>query len=66
MSRETQRPTHDEYVEFVEEEFGFLEADYGYVKAWDKEYRRTSHCSLRSQRSAADVRLYLARAMRHF
>jgi hypothetical protein len=37
MSREIQRPGHDEYVEFMEEEFRFLEKDYGFIKAWDKD-----------------------------
>lgn len=36
MSRKIQRPTHDEYVQFVEQEFNFLESDYGYRKSWDK------------------------------
>jgi len=36
MSKETLRPTHNEYVQFVEQEFRFLETDYLYVKAWDK------------------------------
>jgi len=30
-----QRPSHDEYVRFVEAEFGFLETEYGFGRAWD-------------------------------
>jgi hypothetical protein len=33
--RKIQRPSHDEYVRFVEAEFGFLETEYGFARAWD-------------------------------
>lgn len=35
MKKEIQRPSHTEYVKFVEDEFAFLESEYGYKKKWD-------------------------------
>ena len=35
MKTNFQRPSHAEFVSFVEDRFRFLEDDYGYSKAWD-------------------------------
>jgi hypothetical protein len=35
MKPDIQRPSHDEYVSFVEERFRFLEQEYGFRKSWD-------------------------------
>jgi hypothetical protein len=35
MKKALQRPTHEEYVAFVEEEFAFLQNEYGYKRRWD-------------------------------
>jgi len=37
MKTEIQRPSHEEYVAFVETRFQFLERDYGFRKVWDPE-----------------------------
>ena len=39
MKKEIQRPSHEEYVKFVEGEFLFLETEYGYKKKWDENDR---------------------------
>ncbi|MBN1609004.1 MAG: hypothetical protein JW940_20420 [Polyangiaceae bacterium] len=37
MRKQIQRPSHEQYVQFVEAEFGFLETEYGFNKKWDAE-----------------------------
>ena len=37
MKKPIQRPSHDEYVRFVEDEFRFLEAELDFLKTWDSQ-----------------------------
>jgi len=48
MKKEVIRPSHSEYVKFVESEFSFLETLYGFNKVWNKTNRFQVRYSLNS------------------